>query len=135
MNKNSNLAFTILRFGFALVFVWFAVSQLSNPEKWISFLPDFVKALPISAIAFVKINALFELVSASLLLLGAWTRIAALLLSVHLLGIALSIGWNPTGIRDFGLAIGVLAIAVGGAGSFAIDNKSEMTNLGESGSV
>lgn len=123
MKKNPNLAFTILRFGLALVFIWFATHQLMAPEKWVVFLPDFVKVFPISAIAFVKINALFELLGSVLLILGMWTRVVALLLALHLLGIAFTFGLTATGMRDFGLAVGVIAVAIGGAGSWSIDEK------------
>ena len=123
--KNPNSAFLILRLGFALVFVWFASSQLQNPEAWTGFLPAFIDKLPISAVAFVKINALYEIISAALLILGVWVRPVALFLAVHLFGIAFTVGFEATGVRDFGLAIGALALAIGGAGSFSIDNRAK----------
>lgn len=129
MKKNPNLAFTILRFGLALVFIWFATHQLMAPEKWVVFLPDFVKVFPISAIAFVKINALFELLGSVLLILGMWTRVVALLLALHLLGIAFTFGLTATGMRDFGLAVGVIAIAIGGPGSYSIDEKNDSPSM------
>ena len=53
----------------------------------------------------------------------------ALLLSLHVFGIALSLGYNAVAIRDFGLAFASLALAVGGAGTFSIDTKAETAPL------
>ncbi len=125
MKKNPQAAFVLLRFGLAFVFLWFASNQIAAPEKWVGFLPGFVKSLPMSAVTFVLCNAVFEIVGASLLLLGAWTRPAALILGLHLLGIAFTIGLSATGIRDVGLAVAALALALGGAGTFSIDTKAE----------
>ena len=129
MKKNPLSALVVLRFGLALVFIWFATAQMSAPQAWTSYLPSWVGSLPISAVNFVLVNALFELVAAVLLMLGAWTRITALLLSLHLFGIALSLGYNAVAIRDFGLAFASLALAVGGAGTFSIDTKAETAPL------
>ncbi len=131
MKKNPAIALTILRLGLAFVFIWFSFSQFSDPQKWISFLPDFVKALPVSAVAFVKMNALFELLAGILLAFGIWTRIAAALLALHLFGIAFTIGFNALGVRDLGLAIATFSLAIGGAGSFSVDERMEMTNVRE----
>ena len=125
MKKNPLTALTLLRLGLAFVFIWFGISQLQNPSQWISFLPSWVALVPISAIGFVLINGLFEIVAGVLLALGAWTRITALLLALHLFGIAFSIGYNAIAIRDVGLAFATLALAIGGAGTFSVDTKAE----------
>jgi len=121
----------ILRLGLALVFLWFGFSQLMSPTQWTSFLPSFVSIVPISAVKFVLLNGWFEIVAAVLLILGAYTRLAALLLALHLFGITFTIGWNALGIRDFGLAVATLVIFLQGAGSFSIDNsqKNKATNF------
>ncbi len=128
INKNPASALFVLRLGLAFVFIWFGITQLQHPLQWISFLPGWVASLPVSATSFVLLNGLFEIVAGTLLAIGAWTRLAALLLSIHLFGIALSMGYNAIAIRDIGLAIAALAIAVGGAGQFSLDEKADMTN-------
>ncbi len=125
MKKNPQAAFVLLRFGLAFVFIWFASNQIANPSAWVAYLPGFVKSLPMPAVTFVLCNALFELIGAILLVLGAWTRITALLLGLHLFGIALTIGLDAVGVRDIGLALATLALSLGGAGTFSIDTKAE----------
>lgn len=124
IQKNQNAAFLILRLGLAAVFIWFGASQLLSPSQWTSFLPSWVAAVQFPVVTFVLLNGLFEIIAGVLLALGAWTRIAAFILAVHLVGIAFSIGYNSVAVRDIGLALATLALAVGGAGSYSIDEKS-----------
>ena len=111
----------VLRLVFAFVFFYFGFAQLNNSNMWISYLPDWVGGLPISATKFVLLNGWFEIVSATLLVLGAYVRPVALLLALHLFGIAASIGIDPTGVRDIGLAGATFAISLLGAGPFSVD--------------
>ena len=115
--KLRSIGFKILRFGLAAIFIWFGTQQLLHTAAWTGFVPDWVTLSLISKAQFVMINGLFEVIAAILLVLNVWTRIVALLLSLHLFGIALSIGLNSqTGVRDFGLAISTLALACFGKG-------------------
>ncbi len=127
MQKNPNAAFLVLRLGLAFVFLWFSFSQFHNPMQWTGFLPHIVKALPMPGVTFVRINALFELCSAVLLVFGIWTRPVALLLGLHLLGIAATLGMNAVGVRDIGLAVASLTLAIGGAGMYSLDSKASAT--------
>jgi uncharacterized membrane protein YphA (DoxX/SURF4 family) len=111
----------VLRLVFAFVFFYFGFAQLGNASMWISYLPDWVGNLPISTTKFVLLNGWFEIVSAVLLVLGAYVRPVALLLSIHLFAIAMSIGIDPTGVRDLGLAGATFAISLLGAGPFSVD--------------
>lgn len=126
MKKDPAHAFVLLRFGLAFVFIWFAAQQFGNPERWVSFLPDFLQSSA-SATKFILANASFEILASLLLILGAWTRLVGFLLALHLLGIAFSIGLNPTGIRDIGLAVAAFALFLGGAGKWAIDTRNEVS--------
>lgn len=123
-NNLINIAQFLLRYGMAIVFLWFGFSQLHNPSQWTAFLPSWVSIMPISENHFVLLNGLFEVIAATLLLIGAYVRISAFLLGFHLMGIALSIGITSTGVRDFGLAIASFALAGLGAGKFSIDELS-----------
>jgi uncharacterized membrane protein YphA (DoxX/SURF4 family) len=123
--KNPDVAFLVLRLGLAFVFIWFSVNQFLNPGDWTSYLPSWVGSLGVSAESFVLMNALVELVAGILLALGAWTRLAALVLGVHLIGIALSVGYNAVAVRDIGLAIATFALVWGGAGLWSIDQAVE----------
>jgi uncharacterized membrane protein YphA (DoxX/SURF4 family) len=120
-NKLSNLTPIVLRIMAVVIFLYFGLNQLSSPSSWVSFLPQFI-GKSYMAIVFVKINGLFEVISAILILLGAYTRIVAGILSIHLLTIAITIGFTATGVRDFGLAISLLALMCSGAGVLSVDN-------------
>ncbi len=122
----NSLAAPLLRCGLAIVFLWFGFSQLHNPQEWTSFLPSWISILPISEESFIMMNGLFEVVGAFLLLLGAYVRVTASLLGLHLLGIAVSIGLSNTGVRDLGLSIATISSAFLGAGKFSIDNLVQM---------
>ncbi|MEK6859736.1 MAG: DoxX family membrane protein [Nanoarchaeota archaeon] len=114
----------ILRISLALVFIYFSVNQLINPGYWTGFVPNFALQFGLSAKNLVLLNGIFEIIFGSLMLLGIYTRVSALLLSLHLTGIAISIGFSdPTGIRDFGLAMATLAIFFLGKDKFCLGNK------------
>jgi uncharacterized membrane protein YphA (DoxX/SURF4 family) len=103
----------LLRYSMALVFFYFAIVQLIEPSVWAGYLPDFLYSMPNPEI-FIYMNAIFEIIFGIFLALGVWTRVASLLLGLHLLGITLSIGLTPVGARDFGLAIATLVIFLHG---------------------
>lgn len=112
----------LLRVGLSIVFLWFGAHQLSAPAGWVSFLPPWSQALPVSQISLVLLNGWFEVAAGVLLLLGGHTRLIALLLGVHLLGIAFTVGINgPVGIRDFGLAVAALSLSLTKEHDFSLD--------------
>ncbi|MCE9585051.1 DoxX family protein [Candidatus Nomurabacteria bacterium] len=127
--KLKSLAPVVLRIGMALVFFYFGYMQLTGPEKWISFLPNFTQSLPFSQITFVLLNGWFEIIGGVMILIGVYTRIVALLLAIHLFGIAMSIGFGPLGVRDFGLSVATLGLALYGAGKFSVDNLENKTQI------
>jgi uncharacterized membrane protein YphA (DoxX/SURF4 family) len=108
----------------SLVFLWFGTQQLMSPAGWTGFIPEFVvNMLPVSAETFVLGNGLMEIVLGIALILGIFTRPVALILALHMLGIAASIGLTPTGVRDFGLAFATTAIFLFGADYWTLDRK------------
>ena len=122
----------LLRIGMAVVIVWFGVQQMQNPSPWIHFLPSWIGSLPIAPQTFVLLNGWFEVTFGLALLAGLYTRFVALLLGLHLLGIAASIGYGPLGVRDFGLAIATLTVFLAGAGQWSLD-AAYAKNVGEQG--
>lgn len=111
----------VLRLAMAFVFFYFGFAQLADSSSWTSYLPSFVDMLPISATKFVLLNGWFEIIAATLLVLGAYTRLISFLLAIHLFGIAFSIGMNGVGVRDIGLAGASLALVFSGAGKMSVD--------------
>jgi uncharacterized membrane protein YphA (DoxX/SURF4 family) len=112
--KYSAYAPLVLRVGLALVVLWFGVSQLISPSDWLGYLPSFVFKLPFSPESFILFNGVFEIIFGGLLLTGFWVRPAAALLSLHLLGIIITLGYNEIAVRDFGLLLAMISVFLSG---------------------
>lgn len=122
----------VLRIGMGLVMIWFGSQQLMSPTSWFGFLPEWTASLPISQTTFVLLNGWFEIVAGLLLIAGFYTRIVALLLALHLLGIVFSVGYNPTGVRDFGLTIALFSLTLHGETEWSVDkmmNKNSVVQI------
>ncbi|MBI2623654.1 MAG: DoxX family membrane protein [Candidatus Liptonbacteria bacterium] len=116
----------VLRLALALVFLWFGTSQLTTPAAWTGFVPAW--ALNISgmgAATIVHVNGWFEVVASVLLGLGVAVRPVAFLLFMHLAGIAASLGMTELGVRDFGLSMATLAVALSGEDRLCLLRKRE----------
>jgi len=110
MKKLPLFAPVVLRLGLAGVFIWFGLSQLISPTMWVSYIPSW--AVNLSGFApttLVVFNGLFEVVMAVLLAFGILNRIVAGLLFLHMVAIVGDVGLSPVGVRDIGLAVGLLA--------------------------
>jgi uncharacterized membrane protein YphA (DoxX/SURF4 family) len=118
----------LLRLSMAAVIIWFGVSQLTDPNSWLGFLPTWTATLPISQTALVYLNGWFELSFGLSLLFGFYTRFVALLLALHLLDITYIVGYNAIGIRDLGLALATISVFLFGSDTFSIDNLFERGN-------
>jgi uncharacterized membrane protein YphA (DoxX/SURF4 family) len=103
----------ILRYGLALVFIWFGLQQLTDPSLWEGFIPLWIADI-VPTRSLVYANGVIEMIGAVMLITGFYVRWAALVLALHLFGIAARIGLNATGVRDFGLAMATLSIALKG---------------------
>ncbi len=123
MIQSKNLAPVVLRISMALVFLYFGFSQTISPDDWISFVPEFLVPSFMTANNLVMLNALFEITLGFFMISGLYTRFSSLLLSLHLFGITLSIGFNPLGIRDFGLAFATLVVYLNGPDKYCLDSK------------
>lgn len=124
-----SLPIAILRWGLTLVFLYFSFQQMINPAAWADLVPKFLTSSFLSANNFVMLNAILELTLGLFLALGIYTRFSSLILSVHLFFIALSMGFTPTAVRDFGLAIATLVIFLNGPDRYTIDwNVKNRTN-------
>ena len=111
---------TILRLGISAVIIWFGTSQLLSQSMWTSFIPDWAISLThLSATTLVIMNGLFEVIAGSLVALGFFIRPLAGLLFLHMLGIVASVGLSPIGIRDIGIATGLLSVALYGNDLFS----------------
>lgn len=101
----------ILRLALAGVFLYFGFSQLFDGVSWVGMVPAWaVSMMHLPPAMIVLMNGLLEVVLGAMLALGFFTRYAALILAIHLFVIAFDFGFNPIGIRDFGLSFATLAI-------------------------
>ena len=122
MDKYNWLAMPVLRYGIAFVYFYFAISQLINPEAFTFYIPSYVGDL-VNPLFLVYFNAGFEILFATLLAVGKYTRISALLLAIHLFFISLSLGFTQNGVRDFGLTIATFAIFIHGPDKLCLESK------------
>ena len=107
------IGLNLLRFGLAGVFLWFGFSQLFDSLNWISIVPAWATSLiPIPPAMIVLGSGLFEVVLGSLLVMGFFVRLIAFILALHLIPIALSFGFVATAIRDLGLVVSCLSLAL-----------------------
>lgn len=115
---------SVLRFGMTAVILWFSFAQFLHASSWTAYVPDSVVSLSgLSAVTLVYLNALFELIFGLLLAFGFQTRIAALLLALHLFDITWVVGYGEIGARDFGLAVATLVVFMNGPDIFCIQQK------------
>lgn len=124
--KMKELAPCVLRYAMAAVILWFGLQQFINTNYWTAYVPDYiVKMSGLSAVTLVYFNAVFEIVFGFLLAIGYGVRIVAFLLALHLLDIMWTVGYGEIGVRDFGLAIATLVVAMNGHDMFSFGFKNE----------
>ena len=135
---------SIVRIAMALVFLWFGISQIVSPDTFMGYLPSWalaaptgggmmgsmntmmhsmVQLIPGKATGFLAVNGIVEIILGTFLLLGYWRRTAAALLGLHLLAIAISLGYNDVAIRDVGLSLATFSAV------FASDDPLTLKNL------
>src|SRR5689334_2860139 len=112
-NKFHSGAKAVLRYGFAVVFLWFGLSQILNPGQWLGFIPAWITAISgLSAHTFVLGNGIFEVACALLLVCNIWTQWVALLLFLHMISIVTDVGATAIGVRDLGLSVALLSLTL-----------------------
>lgn len=119
----------VLRISMSLVFLYFGFAQISDPDSWTGFVPGFLTNTIITANNIVIFNGILELTLGIFLLIGLYIRFSSMILALHLFFIALSIGFNPLGIRDFGLAMASFAIFLNGPDYYSVDKVIERNKL------
>lgn len=118
----------VLRAGMSLVMLWFGFSQIMNATKWINLIPEWTSFLGAPE-TIVLYNGAFEILAGILLFLGMFTRIVSSLLALHLFSILFTVGYGPTGVRDFGLCIAFLSLALANPKFLSIDAYFEVKPL------
>ncbi len=120
---NPNLGVFILRVAMAILFLWFGFSQLLDASSWVSWVPSWAEDLTrLEPSMIVLLNGGFEIAMGVLLALGLYTRIAAILLGIHLALLVFEIGISPIGVRDFALMGATFALAFFPPDSYSLDS-------------
>ena len=120
----------LLRLGVGVVFLWFGVAQLRDPDFGAAYLPQIVYTVG-DSIGVVDFDRLFtvihgaiEVALASALIVGLFTRAVALLLAAQLAVIVVTVytlAGPAIAVRDFGVLIATLVVAVNGPDRVAAD--------------
>ena len=119
-----------LRIGLGLVLLWFGISETFDPKTWSSYVPLLVQSLlPITVTTFVMVHGIIEVIFGSLLLIGFAQRIVSVLVSLHLLSILIGVGYNEIGVRDFGLVMAAIALALSEPDAYTLDAWRSRRNL------
>lgn len=115
---------SVLRYGMTFVILWFSLQQFMHAAVWTAYVPDSAVTMThMSAVSLVYVNAVIEGVLGLLLLFGWQSRIVALLLALHLFDIMYVVGYGEIGVRDFGLAVATLVVAMNGPDPLALSNR------------
>lgn len=111
----------LLRWSMGLVFLIFGIMQIYAPTNWTGYLPDFITGS--SSVLFVIVNGSVEIFLGLLIIFGLYTRIAAIILGVHLIGISVSLGFTALALRDWGIALATISIAFFDPDMYCFDRK------------
>lgn len=122
--SSQNLSTLVLRIGIASVYLWFGIQQFFYVDDWIGYLPEWTSKISfLTQTQFIYANATLEVVLGTFLLVGFFTRISAFILAIHLAAITYDVGFTAVGVRDFGLTLATLAIALSPFHANSIDSK------------
>ena len=120
----------LLRLGTGLVFLWFGVAQIRDPDFGAAYLPELVYTIgdAIGVVdfdrTFVVAHGVIEVALASALIVGFFTRLAALLLAAQLALIVITVytlAGPALAVRDFGVMIATFVVAMNGPDRMAAD--------------
>ncbi len=105
-----NIVSLCLRLGLAFVFIYAAASSLRHPLDWVGYLPQFLRHNA-HATDLLKLFSVAEILLAVWLLIGRYTKYAALISAALLAGILLSTyDQLIISFRDVGLFFSALAL-------------------------
>ncbi|MDD5357028.1 MAG: DoxX family protein [Candidatus Pacebacteria bacterium] len=121
MKNMKKYAPLVLRVGISLVVLWFGFQQLLHPQMWVRILPAWTASLPFTPLTLIAINSWFEIIFGLALLVGFQTRIVAFLVALHIFHIAYTLGYGAVGVRDFGLGMAALSMAMGEPNELSLD--------------
>ncbi len=119
-----------VRLGVSIVFLLLGIDQFVHTTAWTGYLPQwFIDFLPAwqTPEKFMIVNAMFDCLLGLLLLIGVFTRIVAVIAVLHLTGVIITIGYTDIAIRDIGILLGALAVALYGSDRWCLERMLTRT--------
>ena len=116
----------IVRLGAGIVFLLIGIDQMIHTSAWVGYLPNwFTNFLPSwqTPEGFMYVNGIFDSSLGLLLLLGVFTRFIAVLATLHLTGVVITLGYNEVAIRDIGILLSALAVALFGSDRWCLERR------------
>lgn len=102
----------LLRAGLSIIFLYAAVSSLTNPLDWVGYLPQSMRRAP-SARTYLHAFSVYEIMLVLWLVSGKYLRYAGLVCAVTLAGIVASnFSLFAITFRDIALIFAALALAL-----------------------
>lgn len=111
-----------LRISLGILFLFFGIDKLINPNSWIGWVPRWIWGV-MDIDFFILSQGILEALIGALLVGGLFTRIVAAIASILMLLIIVSIGFNDIAIRDIGLLGASLSLILLGGGELSVDNS------------
>ena len=111
-----------LRVSLGLMYLWFGIMQILNPELFFGSIPSYIGNLNFSNLEIIYFNGVFEIFLSGILLLGFFVRFSAFILAVNLYIMGLSAGDNGIMVRDLALATALLIVFLNGSDKWCLSS-------------
>lgn len=106
-------AFTVLRLGIGITFLWIGMMIWRQPTIWGAMIQPWAAALlPAPLEQMMVSTAILDMLVGALLIVNIFTWPAALLGTIHLIIVLITVGIDGITVRDIGLMFATFAIAM-----------------------
>ena len=123
MKDLEKFSWLCVRLGLGFVFLWFGADKWIHTEAWFGFVhPVVERLLPFSVNIFLHVLGVIEIIFGALLVVGLFTRLAALGVVLLLAGISLTTGFTDITVRDLGLLGAALGLVFKRMSALALEN-------------
>lgn len=119
-NSLDRSASFVLRVGVGAAILWFGINELLDPASWTVWVPTWALGFGLSKLQILYLNGAFESIASIFVIFGIWTRSIAFLMFLHMGLIVYDIGVSPVGVRDFAIAIALLAMSLKNPDEFSL---------------
>lgn len=108
----SRTAFTVLRVGLGITFVWIGVLIFREPENWGALLQPWAAGLlPVPLRDAMLGTAILDILVGLALLVDVWVLAAAVVGAVHIVTVLVTVGIQAVTVRDIAIGAGLAALA------------------------